>query len=141
MKKETDLTTGISQSAVVEKFINELNHPMIDVLIYLRQFILSIDKNIGDGIFWNAPTFYYTGKMEPFNPKEYKRYIVGFNFYKQDTIRLIFLRGADVADHGGLLEGDYKDGRRLISYKSLEDVKKTEGQLKKIIKDLVRKMK
>ena len=141
MKKETDLTTGISQSAVVEKFVSELNHPMIDVLIYLRQFILSVDKNIGEGIFWNSPTFYYTGKMEPFNPKEYKRYIVGFNFYKQDTIRLIFLRGADAADHGGLLEGDYKDGRRLISYKSLDDVKKTEGQLKKIIKDLVRKMK
>ena len=140
LKKETDLTIGVSQPLVVEDFIQRLDHPMIDVIKYLRQFILAIDKNIGEGIFWNAPTFYYTGKMEAFNPKDYKRYIVGFNFYRKDAIRLIFLRGADVDDSAGILEGDYKDGRRIISYKSLADIKKTEGQLKKIVKQLISRM-
>jgi hypothetical protein len=111
---------------------------VVDVIKYLRRFILSINKTTGEGIYWNAPTFYYTGKMKPFNPKEYKRYIVGFNFFKQDTVRLVFLRGADAKDTTGLLEGDYKDGRRIISYRGIADVKKTEAELKKIIKQLLK---
>lgn len=140
MKKETDLTAGISQPEKTNEFISRLKHPMIGVVQYLRTFILSIDKSIGEGIFWNAPTFYFTGKMKPFDPKEYKRYLVGFNFYKQDAIRLIFLRGADAKDKTGLLEGDYKDGRRIITYKSMDEIKNTEEELKKIIKQLLKQM-
>jgi len=140
MKKETDLTAGISQPEKVDDFISKLQHPMTDVVQYLRTLILSTHKTIGEGIFWNAPTFYFTGKMKPFDPKTYKRYLVGFNFYKQDTIRLIFLRGADATDKTGLLEGDYKDGRRIISYKSLAHVKETEEELKKIIKQLLKQI-
>lgn len=111
---------------------------MSDVIKYLRKFIVGIDKKIGEGIFWNGPTFYFTGKMKPFNSKEYRRYIVGINFYKADTIRLIFLRGADATDATGILEGDYKDGRRIVSLKGLTDVKSKEVALRKIIKELVK---
>jgi hypothetical protein len=139
-KKETTLTTGVSEPEKVDVFIEKLEHPMLDTIVYLRKFILSIDKNISEGIYWNAPTFYYSGKMKPFDPKEYKRYIVGFNFYKQDTIRLIFLRGADASDPKGILEGDYKDGRRILSLKGIPDVKSKEADLKKIIKELIKQM-
>ncbi|OFY18511.1 MAG: hypothetical protein A2W88_13895 [Bacteroidetes bacterium GWF2_40_13] len=94
-------------------------------------------KNIGEGIYWNVPTFFFTGKMKPFDSKEYKRFIVNFNFYKQDTLRIIFLRGADATDPTGLLEGDYKDGRRVSSFKSIEELKKKEKELKIIIKQLL----
>ena len=114
---------------------------MKDIMVHLRSFILKIDKNIGEGIFWNAPTFYFTGKMKPFDPKLYKRYIVGFNFFKQDAVRLIFLQGADAKDPKGILEGDYTDGRRIISLKSMEEVKKYEKELKKIIMQLIKLMK
>jgi hypothetical protein len=140
MKKENSLAAGVTEPATVDEFMRGLKHPLTGLIQHLRAFILSIDKTIGEGIFWNAPTFYYTGKMKPFNPKEYKRYIVGFNFYKQDTIRLIFLRGADAADPTGLLEGDYKDGRRIASFKSIDEVKTREGELKKIIKQLLKLM-
>ncbi len=140
MKKETDLTTGISQPENVEKFMNSLIHPLYDTAKYLREMILSIDKTIGEGIFWNAPTFYFTGQMKQFDPKEYKRYIVGFNFYKKDTIRLIFLKGADATDPNALFEGDYKDGRRIISYKSIHEVKKSEIALRNIVKQLIQLM-
>ncbi len=140
MKKETDLTTGTSQPDKVDDYMANLQHPMKESMEHLRDFILGIDKSIGEGIFWNAPTFYYTRKMKPFEPKEYKRYIVGFNFYKQDTIRLIFLRGADADHSSGLLEGEYKDGRRLISFKSLAEIKMKEPALKKIIKELIQLM-
>ncbi len=78
--------------------------------------------------------------MEPIDPKTYKRYIVGFNFFKQDTLRLIFLRGADVEKQGGLLTGDYKDGRRLALFSSMADVKKHEKELKRIVKQLIKNM-
>jgi len=111
-----------------------LEHPMKDAASALRQIILSTGKTIGEEIFWNAPAFFYTGEMKPFEPKEYKRYIVGFNFYKKDCIRLIFLTGAKLNDTSGLLEGDYADGRRLAVFYSMEDVKSKEKNLQKLVK-------
>lgn len=140
MKKETGLTTGISDTESVDAYLKKLKHPLLDVVVQLRKFILSIDKTIGEGIYWNAPTFYYTGKMKPFNPKDYKRYIVGLNFYKQEAIRMIFLRGADAKDPKGILEGDYKDGRRLVSLTGMADLKAKKPDLKKIVLQLVRNM-
>lgn len=139
-KKESNLTLGISEPQKVDEFIDNLIHPLLDLVQYIRSFILGIDKSIGEGIYWNGPTFFYTGKMQPFDPKEYKRYIVGINFYKQDSIRLIFLKGADATDPTGILEGDYKDGRRIASFKSIENLKSKEKELKNIIKQLVKLM-
>jgi hypothetical protein len=137
MKKEPGLTSGTSEPEMVDAYMKKLKYPLKDVVQYLREFILSCDPKVGESIAWNAPAFYYTGKMKPFNPKDYKRYIVGFNLFKQDALRLIFLRGADVDDPKGLLEGDYKDGRRLMTLKSMDEVKANEKELKKIVKQLI----
>jgi hypothetical protein len=140
-KKENNLTLGISESHLVNNYMQSLQHPFADVAAYIRKLILNIDKTIGEGIYWNAPTFYYTGTMPVFNPKEYKRYIVGFVFNKKDCIRLVFLRGTGVTDSTNLLEGDYKDGRRLITFISIEDVKSKEKDLAKIIKQIIKNLK
>lgn len=138
MKKQTNLTLGISEPEKVDTYLKKLKYPLIEVVKYLREIILSTDKNIGEGIYWNVPTFFYTGKMKLSDPKKYKRYIVGFNFYRQDCLRMIFLHGANVKDSSGLLEGDYKDGRRLVFFKSMDDAKSKEKELKKVIKSLVK---
>ncbi|MFA6403260.1 MAG: DUF1801 domain-containing protein [Salinivirgaceae bacterium] len=138
MKILPSITTGISETGKVNEFMAELNYPLIDVIQYLRKYILSIDKTIGEGIFYNAPVFFYTGTTKPFDPKSYKRYIVGCNLYKKDTLRMIFLRGASASDPTGLLDGDYKDGRRLVSFKSIDDVKSKEKELKNIIQQLLK---
>lgn len=135
------LGAGVSEPEVVDAYLNKMKHPMKDVVIALRDFILSVHPAIGEGIYWNAPTFYFTGKMKPFDPKMYKRYIIGFNFYKPDVIRMIFLHGALAGDKSGLLEGDYEDGRRLVYITSKEDLKKKEAGLRKVIKELVAHMK
>ena len=72
--------------------------------------------------------------MEPSDPKKYKRYIVVFNLFKQDCIRLVFPSGAKVKDKSGLLEGEYADGRRLAMFYDLKDVKSKEKNLQNIIK-------
>ena len=135
------LFAGISEPGTVDAYMKKLKHPLKDATARLREVILSTDKRIGEGIFWNAPTFYYTGTMEPFDPKTYKRYIVGFNFFKQDCLRLIFLRGADVKDPSGILEGNYADGRRLLLIHSMEDLKEKERDLKRVVKELIKNMK
>jgi hypothetical protein len=100
----------------------------------LRKIILGTDKEIGERIKWNNPSFYYSGEMKPFDPKEYKREIIVFNLYK-GRIMLVFPSGAKLKDATGFLEGEYKDGRRIVVFKDMEDVKSKEKVLQKVIRD------
>lgn len=111
----------------------KLKHPLKNVVANLRKIILSTNKEIGEEIKWNAPTFFYAGKMKPTDPKKYLRYLVVFNLYKKDCIRLVFPSGTKVQDTSGLLEGDYTDGRRLAMFYSPEDVHAKAKTLQAII--------
>jgi hypothetical protein len=135
------LALGISETDAVNIYMQNSTHPLIDVAEYIRQIILETDKNIGEGIYWNAPTFYYTGDLPAFNPKEYKRYIIGFVFNKKDCVRMVILRGANLIDPKKLLEGDYKDGRRLITFTSTTDVKTKQKVFVAIIKQIIKNIK
>jgi len=117
----------------VTQQIKKLAKPLAEVVEYLRQLILSTDNEIGERIKWNNPSFYYTGAMKDFDPKEYKRELIVMNLHK-GIIMLVFPSGAKVIDKSGLLEGDYKDGRRLLVFKDLADVKAKEKSLQTIIK-------
>ena len=124
-----------TNAEVVADFMQNLDHPLLDVIEALRQLIASTDKQIGEEIKWNAPTFFYTGEMKPFDPKEYKNIIVVFNFFKKDEIRVVFPKGAKVNDTSGLLQGDYADGRRLAMFSSVSDVEAKAAALQKVIRD------
>jgi hypothetical protein len=139
--KLNNLALGISDTEIVETYIQNATHPLINVAKYIRQIILQTDKNIGEGIYWNAPTFYYTGAMPAYNPKEYKRYIIGFVFNKKDCIRMVILQGADLIDKTNLLEGDYKDGRRLIAFTNIEDVQAKQKAFVAILKQIIKNIK
>ncbi len=132
--KKNEETTKSSDLKSVDAYIAKCKHPLLNVVKALRIIILSTDKSIGEEIAWNAPSFFYTGKMKPFNPKEYKRLIVNFNLFREDCIRLIFLTGSKLNDKSGLLEGDYADGRRLALFHNMADVKKNEKVLQQLIK-------
>jgi hypothetical protein len=114
--------------------MKSLKHPLSEVVEALRQIILKTDPEIGEEIKWNAPAFFYTGEMKPFNPKEYRRHLVVFNLFKKDCIRLVFWGGAKVNDGSGLLEGNYADGRRLAMFYGMQDVKSNRTNLQKIVK-------
>lgn len=133
MPKTAEMTTKASEPEKVDAYMGKLKHPLAKVVADLRRIILSTDKEIGEEIKWNAPTFFYAGEMKPTNPKEYRRYIVVFNLFKKDCIRLVFPSGAKVKDVSGLLEGDYADGRRLAMFYSAQDVKSKEKNLRAVI--------
>jgi hypothetical protein len=134
MKTGTNKNTKPSEPEKVDTYIKALKHPLKKIVENLRQIILDADPGVGEEIKWNAPTFFYTGEMRPFNPKEYKRYIIVFNLFRKDCIRLVFPSGAKLNDKSGLLEGEYTDGRRLALFHSLDEVKSREKHLQKLIK-------
>jgi hypothetical protein len=124
----------LSDEEQVAAHIAKLDPESGKIIEAIRKIILSTDKEIGERIKWNNPSFYYTGEMKPFDPKEYKREIVVFNLYK-GRIMLVFPSGAKVKDTTGLLEGDYKDGRRITVFKDMKDVIAKEKALQKVIKE------
>lgn len=127
-------TKKLTDTEQVTEHIEKLEPVLGNIIERLRKIILNTDKEIGERIKWNNPSFYYTGKMKPFDPKEYKREIVVMNLYK-GRIMFVFPSGAKVNDKSGLLEGDYKDGRRIAVFTDLKDVLAKVKALKRIIKD------
>ena len=100
-------TTPLSDAEQVTQHIQKLDPAISPIVEAIRKIILSTDKEIGDQIKWNSPAFYYTGEMKPFNPK----------------------------DTTGILEGDYSDGRRLVRFKDMADVKAKTKAIQSVIKD------
>ena len=126
-----------TDSELVEQHIHDLDPALAEIVETIRQIILDADTQVGEHIKWNNPCFYYTGEMPPFDPKEYKREIAVFNLFK-GRIMLVFPSGAKVNDTTGLLEGDYKDGRRTITFKDLTDVNTRKQALTQVIKDWIK---
>jgi hypothetical protein len=130
-KKTT--TPKLSDTELVTRHIQKLEPSLGKIIEYIRQLILKIDKEISEQIKWNNPSFYYSGEMKSFDPKEYKRDLIVMNLHK-GRIMLVFPSGAKVNDTSGLLEGDYKDGRRLAIFTDMKEVKAKEKNLQIVIK-------
>ena len=114
-------TRDVQDPEGVTAHIKQLDPPVAEVVDLIRSIILAADPNIGERIKWNNPSFFYTGEMRPFDPKEYKREIAVFNLFK-GRIMLVFPTGSKVDDPDCLLEGSYPDGRRTVVFRDLEDV-------------------
>lgn len=125
-------STKLSDQEQVSQHIAKLQPEFGKIIEAIRQIILSTNTEIGERIKWNNPSFYYTGEMKPFDPKEYKREIIVLNLHK-NRIMLVFPSGAKINDISGFLEGDYSDGRRLVIFKDMADVKSKEQSLRNII--------
>lgn len=123
----------LSNTEQVTAHIQKLDAAIIPAIEALRQIILSADPEIGEQVKWNSPSFYYTGEMKPFDPKEYKRDIVVMNLHR-GHILLVFPTGARVQDTTKLMEGNYTDGRKLIRLKDLEDVKTKKDALINVLR-------
>ena len=121
---------------LVTRHIRNHDPDIAKIIELIRQIVLVTDPNIGEQIKWNNPCFYYTGPMQPFDPKEYKDIIIVMNLYK-GRIMLVFPSGARIGDTTGWLQGDYKDGRRTIVFVDEADVFSKEKQLQLVIKSWI----
>ena len=133
-KKKATKSKKPSDQEQVTAHIQKLDPELRETIEIIRQIILSANHEIGERIKWNNPSFYYTGEMKPFDPKEYKREIAVMNLHK-GKIMLVFPSGAKVKNTAGLLEGDYEDGRKTVIFKDLDDVKSKEKALQNVVKE------
>lgn len=125
--KETNDSTGVN------KLIQQLEPNFAKLVKSVRAVILSADKEIGEQVKWNAPAFFYPGAMKAFDAKEYKRDIVVMHLRK-GIVLLVFPTGATIPDTSGILEGDYTDGRRMITISNATELAAKKSKLQKVIR-------
>lgn len=133
MKATKTSAIKITDAEQVTAHIKNLEPGLGKIIETLRKIILSTDKEVGERIKWNNPSFYYTGEMKPFDPKEYKREIIVLNLFK-GRIMLVLPSGAKLKDESGLLEGDYTDGRRIIVFRDIDHIKTKQKDLQALVK-------
>jgi hypothetical protein len=122
----------LTESEQVTEHISKLPQTIQPAIEYLRQVILSIDKEIAEHIKWNSPAFYFSGEMKMFDPKEYKRDILVMNL-RNEKIMCVLPTGMKIVNNTEILEGKYTDGRRMINFKNLDDIKAKEQKLRNSI--------
>jgi len=125
---------NFTDQELVNQHIEKLPKNIQPAVEYLRQLILSIDQEIAEHIKWNSPAFYFHGPMKAFDPKEYKRDILVMNL-RNDKVMCVLPTGAILKKNTEILEGNYSDGRRIINFTSLDDIKLKEDKLKQTIKE------
>ncbi len=131
-------TPQLTGSEAVSAYIAQLDETVGPIVEKLRQIIFDTDSEISEEIKWNAPSFYYSGEMKPFDPKEYKRHIIVMNLHKR--ILLVFPSGAKINNDNNLLTGDYADGRRLLYITGMDDVLQKEKALCDAVEDWISKV-
>lgn len=108
-----------NKTEAVDRFMQALDHPFKDRIEQLRQAILASDDRITEHIKWKAPSFCFAGEDR-----------VTFKVHPQDTLQLIFHRGAKVRgdtdtfafdDQTGLVKWITND-RGIVTLKSAADI-------------------
>jgi hypothetical protein len=86
---------GAAQGQSVDAYLTQLNHPLKDGLIALRNAILLSNNGISEHIKWNAPSFIYRGDDR-----------ATFRLPPKGGIQLILHRGVKVKDTTGFQFAD-----------------------------------
>jgi len=120
----------LTNKASVEEYLSTSTPIVKELLLEIKHLVLGISLEIAEQIKWNSLSFYYTGEIKPFDPKEYKRDILVCNLHRGQLL-LVFPTGAKIVDQLG--GKNYDDGRKIITIKDLEDFKTKELQLKQIV--------
>lgn len=126
--------TAKKPEVTIAEITRNLPTPAAKAVNYLRKLVLAVDSEIAEHVKWNSPAFYFAGEMKPFDPKEYKRDLIVTNL-RGKVILLIMPTGAKLKKSVGLKAEDFKDGRRIITFKDLEDIKAGEKELVKLIRE------
>lgn len=123
-----------TDSEQVADFLKKLDEPVREAIQFLREVVLAQDTAIIDHIKWNAPAFYYTGEMREFDPKEYRRDVLVANL-RNGKIMLVFPTGMHLNPQPNLNEENKKDGRRILTFHTPEELRARGSELKALVQD------
>lgn len=123
-----------------KKEILPLTPKSLALIDEIRKVIGSTSDKISEEIKWNSPCFFYNGEMQPFKAKEYKRDLVVLNC-REERILLVFPTGNTIHDAEQFLEGNYPDGRRMVTIRSIQELEIKKSSLQKVILNWIEKIK
>ncbi len=124
------------KAADVPAFISGLAHPHEAVILALRKIVLGVDRDIVEGIKWNAPSFRTTEDFATFHLRA------------KDGVQLVLHRGAkrrpdadtfSITDPSGLLDWRGRD-RALVHFSDLKDVAAKKTALVRVLREWVKQV-
>ena len=123
-------------TAAVEDFMRGLDHPLKPVLEAVRRAILGANRDIREGIKWNAPSFQV---KEYFATASIRSGYVNVIFHMGAKVKDNSTEGIRINDPAGLLEWLARE-RCIARFNDLNDVKSKEPALKSIVNQWIRRM-
>ena len=124
--KTTDLQT----------YLDDLEHPLKQEILELREIILEANKNLTEHIKWNAPSYCINGEDR-----------ITFNLRAKDKVRLVFhcgvkikarkLKGKISSDTQQWLEWAAED-RALLSFSDMIEIMQKKKNIQQIIKEWIK---
>ena len=127
MPKNQPIKPKLNNTAQVDEYMAQLDHPLKAEVQALRDLIKGVDPSITEEVKWVAPSFSYKG------------YLATFNLRARQHVHLIFHNGAILGDTSGLLQGDYVD-RRMAYFTDMADVRAKQAALVKNIRTWIKLM-
>ena len=117
--------TKLTEEEQVNEWMNKLDTQMKPAVNAVRKIIKTAGPKLNERIKWNAPSYYYKEDIVTFGPARSK-----------DKIILVFHHPGIVKIRSELLQGTYKD-RRLVYLNSIKEIKDSQKELERIIKESV----
>jgi hypothetical protein len=109
------------RNPAVEEWFAGYENPQKEVLLFMREVILSADERIEETIKWKSPTFVFKGNIASFNPRARKH------------ASLMFHTGASIPGEFPHLEGS-GDVARYLTVEDLQQARELEPELTAIFR-------
>jgi hypothetical protein len=107
------------RSPEVDAWFAELQHPLKEAMLRVREIILS-DGRMSEAIKWKSPTFMYEGNMASLNPRT------------KAHVSLMFHAGASIPGSHPRLDGGGETAR-YMRFNDLDDVEAAEAELLAVV--------
>lgn len=112
----------------VEEYMSKLKHPMKKEMEAVRSIIKGVNREIGERIKWNAPSYYYKAQD-----------MVTFNGWAAKNVHLVFHHPEIVNIKSKILEGDYPS-RRMTYFNTSSELAEKRKELEKVMKELIKRI-
>jgi hypothetical protein len=111
----------VATASEVERFIDDLAHPLRDVMLEVRRVLLEADPRLSESIKWKSPTFEYKGNLASINPRA------------KQFVSLMFHTGRKIPGDHPALEGS-GDTAAYMRFASPEDVSRQQSDLERLVR-------
>jgi len=112
--------SNTQKDKAVDDWFKQLDHPLKDLMLGIREVILQADTRMSETIKWSTPTFSYEGNLLSIQPRA------------KQFVSLLVHRGSEIPGDHPILEGD-ADLVRTIRVASAEDLAARRADLEAVV--------